>query len=145
MLEVRFNQQLSMDARGRVTLPSRLKAALDTHRIYSLVFIVHAGRLRGYTPADFTERVEKPLLDNDPFDPYEDEKQLLRLGSACEVDVDRQGRLVLPSELRELIGLSDKITMISMLDRIELWSSEAFLQAFGEAKARRDTLGGVGG
>lgn len=145
MLEVRFNQQLSMDARGRVSLPARLKAALDTHRIYSLVFIAHGGRLRGYTPVEFTERVEKPLLDNDPFDPYEDEKQLLRLGSACEADVDRQGRLVLPAELRELVGLTEKITMISLLDRIELWNTADFLKAFEAARSRRDTLGGVGG
>lgn len=145
MLEVRFNQQLSMDARGRVTLPARMKAALDTHRIYSLVFIAHSGRLRGYTPTDFTERVERPLLGNDPFDPYEDEKQLLRLGSACELDVDRQGRLVVPSELRELTGLTDKITMISLLDRIEIWGAEAFKTAFADARTRRDALGGVGG
>lgn len=145
MLEVRFNQQLSMDARGRVSLPARLKAALDTHRIYSLVFIAHGERLRGYTPQDFTERVEKPLLDNDPFDPYEDEKQLLRLGTACELDVDRQGRLVLPSELREMAKLGTDLTMISLLDRIELWNSADFRAAFEAARSRRDTLGGVGG
>lgn len=145
MLEVRFNQQLSMDARGRVTLPARLKAALDTHRVYSLVFIAHGERLRGYTPADFTERVEKPLLNDDPFDPYQDEKQLLRLGSACEVDVDRQGRLVLPAELRELVGLGEKITMISLLDRIEIWNTEGFGKAWGVAQGRRDNLGGIGG
>jgi MraZ protein len=145
MLEVRFNQQLSMDARGRVTLPARLKAALDTHRIYSLVFIAHEGRLRAYTPQDFTERVEKPLLGNDTFDPYEDEKQLLRLGSACEIDVDRQGRLVLPAELRELVNLSADITMISLLDRLELWNTADFKAAFAAARARRDTLGGAGG
>jgi MraZ protein len=145
MLEVRFNQQLSSDARGRVTLPARLKAALDTHRVYSLVFIVHDGRIRGYTPDDFTERVERPLAANDAFDPYEDEKQLLRLGAACEVDVDRQGRLVLPAELRDLVGLGEKITMISLLDRIEIWPTAAFQAAFKAAQSRRETLGGAGG
>ncbi len=145
MLEVRFNQQLTMDARGRVTLPARLKAALDTHRIYSLVFIAHGKRLRGYTPTDFTARVEAPLLNDDPFDPWHDEKQLLRLGSACEIEVDRQGRLVVPTELRELAGLTEKITMVSMLDRIEVWSSADFRTAWNTAESRRDTLGGAGG
>jgi MraZ protein len=145
MLEVRFNQQLTVDARGRVTLPARLKAALDTHRVYSLVFIAHEGRIRGYTPKDFTERVEAPLAANDSFDPYEDEKQMLRLGSASEVDVDRQGRLVLPGELRELVGLGEKITMISLLDRIEIWSTADFQAAWKAAQARRESLGGAGG
>ncbi len=145
MLEVRFNQQLSMDARGRVTVPSRLKAALDTHRIYSLVFIAHGDRLRGYTPQDFTERVEKPMLGDDPFDPYQDEKQLLRLGSACELDVDRQGRLVLPVELRELVQLGDKITMVSLLDRIEIWSTDGFARTWAAARSRRENMGGIGG
>lgn len=145
MLEVRFNQQLTMDPRGRVTLPARLRNALEVHRVNSLVFIVHGRRLRGYTPKDFAERVEAPLLADDPFDPYHDEKQLLRLGSACEVDVDRQGRMVLPSELREGVKLGEDIVMVSLLDRLEIWNRVDFQAAFDEASRRRDTLGGVGG
>jgi MraZ protein len=144
MLDVYFNQQISMDARGRVTAPSRLKSALDASRTRSLVFIVHGDRLRGYTPADFKERVEKPLLLDDPFDPYHDEKQLLRLGSATEIDIDSQGRFVVPVELRQMAGLGDRLVMISMLDRIEIWDAARFSVAWEAARARRDTLGGVG-
>jgi MraZ protein len=145
MLEVRFNQQISMDARGRVSVPSRLKSALEFQRIHSLVFIVHGDRLRGYTPKDFSERVEAPLLANDAFDPYEDEKQLLRLGSANELDIDSQGRFVIPSELRQMAGLGDKLVMISMADRLEIWDQSRFQAAWDRAHKRRDTLGGVGG
>lgn len=145
MLEVRFNQQISMDARGRVTVPSRLKAALDYHRIHSIVFIVHQDRLRGYTPKDFSERVEGPLMGNDSFDPYEDEKQLLRLGSATELDIDSQGRFVIPSELREMAGLADKLVMMSMGDRLEVWDANRFKAAWETARQRQGTLGGVGG
>ena len=145
MLEVRFNQQISMDARGRVSVPSRLKSALDFNRIHSLVFIVHGDRLRGYAPKDFSERVEGPMLANDAFDPYEDEKQLLRLGTATELDLDNQGRFVIPSELRQLAGLGDKLVMISLLDRVEIWDPKRFEAAFSTAHRRRDTLGGVGG
>lgn len=144
MLEVRFSQQLTMDPRGRVTLPSRLRSALETHRISSLVFIVHGKRLRAYVPKDFAERVEAPLLADDAFDPYQDEKQLLRLGSASEVDVDKQGRLVIPPELRELVSLGEDITMVSMLDRLEVWNSADFKQAFAQAQRRTETLGGYG-
>jgi DNA-binding transcriptional regulator/RsmH inhibitor MraZ len=70
---------------------------------------------------------------------------MLRLGSASEVDVDRQGRLVLPGELRELVGLGEKITMISLLDRIEIWSTADFQAAWKAAQARRESLGGAGG
>ena len=145
MLEVRFNQQLTMDPRGRVTLPARLRNALEVHRINSLVFIVHGQRLRGYTPKDFAERVEAPLLADDAFDPYHDEKQLLRLGSACEIDVDRQGRMVVPAELREMAKLGENIVVVSLLDRVEIWNQADFKAAFDEAARRRETLGGVGG
>ena len=134
-----------MDSRGRVSVPARLKSALDYNRVHSLVFIVYENRLRGYTPKDFSERVEGPLLADDAFDPYQDEKQLLRLGSATELDIDTQGRFVIPFELREMAGLADKLVMISMADRLEIWDQKRFTAAWETARQRRDTLGGVGG
>lgn len=145
MLDVHFNQLLTLDPRGRITLPARLKSALDAARVHELVFIVHERRLRAYTPADFKEDVEKRLMGLDPFDDYEDEKQLLRVGHNCDVPVDGQGRIVIPENFRELAGLSRDVIAISMLNRLEVWDAERFAAAHAAARARKDGFTGVAG
>ncbi len=141
MLEVRLNQPMTLDPKGRLTLPSRLKSALEAHRVSSLVFIVHEGHLRAYAPAEFTERVERPLLDLDEFDPAAEEKQRLRLGFATELDVDRQGRMVLPSNLRQMVGLDRDLVVISLLNRLEFWDPGR-LEAWYAARQQRAVIGG---
>ncbi len=142
MLDVHFNQPLTLDPRGRITLPARLKSALDAARIHELVFIVHERRLRAYTPADFKEDVEKTLMGLDPFDEWEDERQLLRVGHNCDVPVDGQGRIVIPENFRELAGLARDVVAISMLNRLEVWDADRFAAAHAAARARKANLGG---
>ena len=47
--------------------------------------------------------------------------------------------------LREMKERGEKITMLSLLDRIEIWSTDDFQAAWKAAQSRRDTLGGAGG
>ena len=141
MLELRLNQPMTLDPKGRITLPVRLKSALDVHRVNSLVFIVHEGHLRAYTPADFTERVEKPLLELDSFDPAAEEKQRLRLGFATELDVDKQGRLLIPGNLRAMAGLDRDIVVISLLERLEIWDPQRLSEWYA-ARHQRAVLSG---
>ena len=141
MLEVRLNQPMALDPKGRITLPVRLKNALDVHRVSSLVFIVHGGHLRAYTPDEFVTRVEKPLMEQDGFDPGVEETQRLRLGFATEVEVDRQGRLLLPANLRAMAGLDREVVVMSLLERLEVWDP-ARLSEWYAARSQRAVIGG---
>lgn len=141
MLEVRLNQPMALDPKGRISLPVRLKNALEHHRIGSLVCIVHGGHLRAYTPEDFVSRVEKPLLELDGFDPAVEEAQRLRLGFATEVEVDRQGRLLLPSNLRAMAGLDREVVVMSLLERLEIWDPQRLSEWYA-ARQQRAVIGG---
>lgn len=142
MLEVRFNQPLTVDPRGRVTLPVRLAEALRAKRIHSLVFIVVGDHLCGYTPDDFRDQVEAKLRGLHELDKWEAEKQRVFLAMNTEVDVDSQGRIVLPPTLREDGGLDRELVAISMLDRLELWDTARFKAWYAAAKLRAN--GGEG-
>lgn len=142
MLEVRFNQPLIVDPRGRVTLPVRLAEALRTRRIPSLVFMVVDDHLCAYTPDDFRDRVEAPLGNLHALDRWEAEKQRLFLAMNTEVDVDAQGRIVLPQGLREEAGIERDVVAISMLDRLEIWDQKRFAAWY---RAARERAGGTGG
>jgi MraZ protein len=124
MLDVRLNTPLTVDPKGRITLPVRLKAQLDHAGTNVLVFIVHREHLRAYTKDDFRKNVEAPLLALDSFDPEVERKQRLRLGFAVEVEVDRQGRALLPANLRAFAGIERDAVLMSLADRVEIWDEK---------------------
>lgn len=138
MLDVRLNTPLTVDPKGRITLPARLKAQVDHVGTNVLVFILHRDHLRAYTKEDFKNRVEAPLLAMDSFDPEVERIQRLRLGFAVEVEVDRQGRVNLPSNLRGFAGIERDAVLISLGDRMEIWD-EKRLNAWMAAQLAGET------
>lgn len=129
MLDVRLNTPLTVDPKGRITLPVRLQAQLEHVGTNVLVFIFHRDHLRAYTKEDFKRSVEAPLLALDSFDPEVERKQRLRLGFAVETELDKQGRVNLPANLRAFAGISRDAVLISLADRLEIWD-EARLNAW---------------
>lgn len=143
MLDVRLNTPLTVDPKGRITLPVRLKAQLDHVGTNVLVFILHRDHLRAYTKEDFKKSVEAPLLAMDSFDPEVERIQRLRLGFAVEVDVDKQGRVNLPANLRGFAGIDRDAVLISLGDRVEIWD-EKRLNTWMSAQFSSQGAGGAG-
>lgn len=50
----------------------------------------------------------------------------LILGHAWKTEIDRDGRIVLPKERREQIGLDDEAKMIAMGEYFEIWSADTY-------------------
>lgn len=42
--------------------------------------------------------------------------------NAVECEIDRQGRLTLPQDLRDYAGIDKELVTIGILDKIEIWS-----------------------
>lgn len=143
MLAVRFNQTLTMDPKGRLALPQRLWGRMDADGIRRLVFIAYGQHLRAYTLADFRE-IEARFGELDSFDDAEEERQRRVLGLATEVDLDDNGRMVVPPVLRSLAGLSRDVVMISMVDRLEIWDAQRFADWFATGSRPAAPSGGAG-
>ena len=124
MLDVPLNTPLTLDPKGRITLPSRLKGQLDHVGTSALIFIAHNGHLRAYTKADFRKHVEGPLVGLDSFDPEVERKQRMRLGFAVEISIDAQGRFLVPLNLRQMAALERDVVLISLAERFELWDAK---------------------
>lgn len=45
---------------------------------------------------------------------------------ASECEMDKQGRIMLPSTLREYAGLTKDVTVVGVSNRVELWNTEAW-------------------
>jgi transcriptional regulator MraZ len=55
------------------------------------------------------------------FDPTVQMFQTFYIGGAHEVQVDKQGRILIPPKLREFAGLERDVTFSAMTDHFQLW------------------------
>ena len=144
MLGVRGQFHLTVDGKGRLSLPSKLRDALKGRGEETLVFTNFKGSIWGYTE-DVWSRYEAQLLDVSPF---EDESLLFTrafIAGASECSFDKQGRVLLPSYLRDYAGLGKEAVIISVVDRLEIWSRERWEEAYQVAVSALDQGGGLGG
>jgi MraZ protein len=62
------------------------------------------------------EIITKAVRDTDRF----------ILGSAYELELDAQGRFVIPAILKEYAGLSENVIFLGLGERIELWDEKSW-------------------
>ena len=112
----------TIDAKGRLIVPSKFRETLgDT-------FVVTKGLdgcLFGHDNEEsgiFEEKLKSLPITN------KEARQFVRffLAGAAEVEVDKQGRILVPNVLREFAELNKDVVLIGVASRIEIWSKERF-------------------
>ncbi|OYP38963.1 division/cell wall cluster transcriptional repressor MraZ, partial [Lachnotalea glycerini] len=115
----------SIDAKGRLIMPSKFREALGDE------FVVTKG-LDGCLfvyPIDewqaFEEKLKTLPLTN------KNARQFSRffLAGAATCEVDKQGRILLPSVLREFAQLNKDVVLVGVLSRIEIWSKSKWIES----------------
>ena len=112
----------TIDTKGRLIVPSKFREALgDT-------FVVTKGLdgcLFVYDNQEWNAFEEKlkslPIINKEA-------RQFARffLAGAAEVEVDKQGRILVPNILREFAQINKEVVLIGVASRIEIWSKERF-------------------
>ncbi len=107
----------SMDTKGRVNFPARLREELGER------FIVTYG----LDNCLFVYSMEEWALLADKLQklPISKANKLKRFFFACaaEVEPDKQGRILIPSHLRKYAGLVQEITIAGVSNHAEIWDS----------------------
>lgn len=118
-------QQRTIDSKGRLIVPSRLRDELGTDRV---VLAKHPdGCVALWTEEKWNELiadiVSRPRGDSNA-------RELARdLGETAHTDgFDRQGRITIPQELRGHAGIEREVMVIGALDHGELWSLDGWQQ-----------------
>lgn len=133
MLKVRCQANATLDAKGRVALPSPLRRALDDAGIRSLVLTFSSGAIWGMDPDTFEEIVEQPMMKVDPFAQASLDFAHAMLAPAQDVEIDGQGRVRVPPPLRDLAGLDREVVINSLLNRVEIWDKARWDDRFRES------------
>jgi len=115
---------MTMDEKGRVAIPSKLRFLLGERII--LVRGIDPC-LYVFTPEQWAKFSEKYILNRSWK--YETSRKLQRyiLASAREIEIEpKQGRINLPQDHMEYAGIEKDVVFIGVNDFVEVWSSEAY-------------------
>ena len=114
---------ISMDAKGRIAVPAKFRsllnqAAVVTRGLDQSLFLytrtqweVIAGKLASMPMSKANSRAFARLM----------------LAGAFDVELDRQGRMMVPEYLRKFANLSKKVVVAGLYDRIEIWDEQGWL------------------
>lgn len=123
----------TIDAKNRIQLPAQLRAAIDPDRDGKLLYVT-LGEVRGtlslFTERgfeDLSERMETEYAD----DPESHRFELQFFALASPVEVDKQGRFVLPDRLRRKAKLPDEIFLVGRKIRVDIWNRVDLEEAMG--------------
>lgn len=91
-----------------------------------VVTVDHTDKCLLVYPMDQWVKVEKTLMSLPNMNRRVRNMQRLILGHASELELDAQGRLLLPAPLREYAGLGKKAVLVGQANKFELWDAEVW-------------------
>ena len=112
----------TLDARSRVTVPSSWRVEGDDQNYY-LAWAHPEGCIAFFTPemqAEIYEKV-KSVMQSDL-----EAQAVLRnfFGNAVHTSCDKQGRILLPAELCEQVGIVKDVVLVGLGRNFQIWAAE---------------------
>ncbi len=127
----------AIDNKGRVSIPVRFREELQKNghdRLFITNNIVNSERCLEVFPPDDWWRLVAKVRQKPAFDRNVQLFQLFYVGGAHEVEVDRQGRVLIPPKLRQFAHLDKDVTFSATSDHFQLWDRVTLDRVMGEAE-----------
>lgn len=144
----RGNYPVRIDEKGRLKVPAEHKRVLDEKYSGGQFYITsRTGKVAEIYPFEEWQRIEEKLARLSTYNPTK-KKFLDRTNYYGQVvEMDAQGRLLLPSLLREAAQLKGEVSVVGVLTYLEVRNLEAYRKEIEEnAFTAEDeaTLDGLG-
>lgn len=112
----------TLDPKGRLAIPAKQRDGLAGQSSNMLVVTIDTEHrcLLLYPLAEW-EKIEQKLQALPSFDPASRRIQRLLIGHATEMELDRAGRILIPSLLREYAALDKQVMLVGQGNKIEIW------------------------
>ncbi|MGQ0699128.1 MAG: division/cell wall cluster transcriptional repressor MraZ [Panacagrimonas sp.] len=125
------SHQLTIDDKGRLAIPARFRQELAEGCASQLVVTRGPNPCLEIYPAPEFQRVADAIQNMDDRDSAEILKSVF-IGFACETEIDKQGRVLLPPMLRKHAKLGTSVVLMGQITRFDLWPEELWNERFGE-------------
>jgi MraZ protein len=124
---------VNLDAKGRMALPARLREAIGEHVDTNLVVTIDTReRCLLLYPVAQWDVIQERLESLSNMRRNARLVQRLLIGHATDVELDGNGRLLLPAMLREYAGLSKKLVLLGQGNKIEIWAEDLWQKRLEE-------------
>lgn len=127
MARFRGRTEHILDSKGRLNFPSRFREALRQCETDNLMVTAWGKKhLRVYPESEW-EVLENKILTKGQEQPGLASLVRFIIGGVNEVNLDKQGRLLLPQGLRNDTSLQKDVILIGMISWIEIWDRDNWL------------------
>ena len=141
----RGNFQLTMDAKGRLSVPKRYRDCLEAES--GLKMVITTGEYEDCLvvyPLPEWQRIEERLRRHPDLQPEADDEARAKaewtcrlvIGNASDCDIDSHGRLLIPPPLRTHAALEKQVRMVGQTEKFELWDESRWSERSADAFAR---------
>jgi len=131
--------KLTLDAKGRMVMPTRYRERLQERCGGKLVITVDKDQCLLIYPLPDWEEIERKLMRLPTLNPQARRLQRLMVGHATDLELDGHGRVLLPPSLREYGLLTRDAVLIGQGVRFELWDEARWNERRDEWLASDDT------
>lgn len=128
--------QHAVDAKGRLALPAKFRAklkegAIITRGLDRCLFVF--GRTEWEKLAEKLAALPLAQANSRAF-------SRLMLAGASDVELDGQGRILVPDYLREYAGLSKTAVIAGVMNRLEVWDEKSWNQYKSRTESASDDI-----
>lgn len=132
--------QLALDAKGRLAIPAKHREALAGRSADSsppangtLVLTADPSRCLLVYPRAAWEPIQARLMALSSFNEQIRGLQRLIVGHADDVDIDANGRILVPPALRQYASLDHHVVLVGQGNKFELWDEAKWQEATARA------------
>lgn len=126
----------NIDDKGRVAIPKKFtpelsSGAVVTRGLDQCLFL--------YTRSEWNKLAEK--LANLPFAQANSRAfSRLMLAGAMDLEMDKQGRLVIPEYLRQFAGIKKNVVIAGLYNRLEIWDADLWKEYTKRSEAESTNI-----
>lgn len=121
-----------IDGKGRVSVPAPFRAELERASAVYLCPSFTGRTIKGY-PVEWMEELKAGLRALPEFSPQRQALSTALFGRARLIQIDPDGRIVLPRDLADGAGIADKAAFVGQGDSFEIWEPAEAAKAQDEA------------
>lgn len=122
------NYSHQLDAKNRMRIPAKLREELGS----GYVITVGAGGCLNVYTAKEMEEVKKSLTKINSYNEKQLKAARFILYNSWEAEEDKQGRILLPENLRKIAKIEKNVVVFKGPSCVEIWSEEVWNNYFND-------------
>ncbi len=118
--------EVKIDAKGRMVLPSKIKANLPTESGNNIVISRGFEKCLVLRPQSEFLKILQRLKKLNQFDSKNRNFQRKMLSGSTDMELDNNGRFLIPKTMMASAGLKERAIIVGMGDRVEIWNPKEY-------------------